>query len=67
MFSLYQVYLAAGLASLLQVRVTELPSIILAEVLTDTEGSFGASMGGICIETKLISIVAEVHLYTYKH
>ena len=44
-FSLYQVYLAAGLASLLQVRVTELPSTISAEGLTDTEGSLGPSGG----------------------
>lgn len=36
---------AAGLASLLQVRVTELPSAISAEGLTDTEGSLGASGG----------------------
>jgi len=42
-FLLYQVYLSAGLASLLQVRVTELPSSISAEGLTDTEGGFGAS------------------------
>ena len=44
-FSLYQVYLAAGLASLLQVRVTELPSTISPEGLTDTEEVFGRSAG----------------------
>ena len=41
---LNQVYLAAGLASLLQVRVTELPSLISPEGLRDTEGTFGASV-----------------------
>ena len=42
---LYQVYLAAGLASVLQVRFTDLPSTVSAEGNTDTEGGFGASGG----------------------
>ena len=41
--TLNQVYLAAGLASLLQLRVTELPSTTSPEGLTVTEGVFGAS------------------------
>ena len=41
--SLDQVYVAGGLASLLQVRVTELPSGTRPEGLTDTEGCPGAS------------------------
>jgi len=44
--SLCQVYVAAGLASLLQVRVTELPSSISAEGL-DKEGILGASGGDV--------------------
>lgn len=46
-FSLYQEYLAAGLASLLQVRVTVLPTMKSVEGFTDTEGSLGASGGEI--------------------
>ena len=47
---LYQVYLAAGLASLLQVRVTELPSFISPEGLTDKEVIFGAAGGDVLTE-----------------
>ena len=42
--TLNQVYFAAGLASLLQLRVTELPSSISPEGLTVTEGVLGASV-----------------------
>ena len=41
---LNQVYSAAGLASLLQLRVTERPSFISPEGLRVTEGVFGASV-----------------------
>lgn len=41
--SLYQIYLASGLASLRQVRVTEAPSTSTPEGLTNVEGSRGAS------------------------
>ena len=53
---LYQVYLAAGLASVLQVRVTELPSTV-SEGLTDTLRSFGASGG----ETHKTSIKDQIY------
>ena len=43
--SLYQVSLAAESVSLLQLRVTELPSMISPGGFTDTDGSFRKSAG----------------------
>ena len=56
-------YLGAGLASLLQVRVTELSSTISAEGLTDTEGSFGGSGRDVLTEFTLgqVRVTAGAH------
>ena len=58
---LYQMYLfTGGLASLLQVRVTVLPSITSPGGSIDTEGIFGGS-GGINIDN--ITLLCMQHFY----
>ena len=64
---LNQVYSAAGLASLLQLRVTELPSSISPEGLTVTEGVFGASVMNTKAHVLRYKETCENSMYIYIH